>query len=401
MQGATSERLGEAPIGFDDIFVTHELDLRLSKRRNYRREKDALQELAGKLDDNPAEVLPRFVELAMKLTGASSAGLSLYEPQPAPGVFRWRHVHGELARFEGSTAPRDHSPCAVTLDRKAPVLSNNPERLYQWIAAKDLSIPEALLVPLHIGKDEPLGTLWVLADEVGHFRKEDARVMTELARFVSIALRMIAEEEQLRDSLRRQELVAREMGHRVKNVFAVTESIVRLTAARVESSTDLAESLSRRLGALAEAHTLAHGESLDPDSRVGLHEVLRAIVKPFQDPSGTRFLLTGPEVGCGPHAASALALVIHELATNAAKYGALTRPSGRVEIGWTREGTNVVLSWRETGGPRVHSPPETDGFGSTLVRRTVTRQFGGKLDEHWRPDGLACTTILSAEKLGR
>lgn len=401
MQGATSESIAGGAIGIEDVFVTHQLDLRLSKRRNYRREKDALQELAKKLDDNPAEILPRFVELAMELTGASAAGLSLSEPEPAPGVFRWRHVHGKLARFEGSTAPRDHSPCAVTLDRKAPVLSNNPERLYQWIAAENLSIPEVLLVPLHIAKDEPLGTLWVLADEAGHFRKQDAGVMTELARFVSIALRKIAEEEQLRDSLRRQELVAREMGHRVKNVFAVTDSIVRLTAARVESSSDLAESLSRRLGALADAHSLAHRESLDADSRVGLNELLRVIVKPFQDPAESRFLFKGPEVGCGPHAASALALVIHELATNAAKYGALTRPSGRVEVSWTREGTSIVLSWRETGGPRVHSAPEADGFGSTLIRRTVTRQFGGKLDEQWLEDGLACTMILSAEKLGK
>lgn len=401
MQGATSENLAERPVGVDAVFVTHELDLRPAKRRNYRREKDALQELAAKLDYDPAEVLPRFVELAMKLTGASSAGLSLYEPDPEPGVFRWHHLRGELVPFEGTTTPRNHSPCGVTLDLNGPVLSNNPERVYEWIAAENLSIPEVLLVPLHVGSDEPLGTLWVVADKAGHFRKEDAVVATELARFVAIALRMIESENRLRDSLRRQELVAREMGHRVKNVFAVTESIVRLTAGRLESSSDLAESLSRRLGALAEAHTLAHGESLDGDSRVGLHELLRVIVKPFQDPAESRFSFAGPEVGCGPHAASALALVIHELATNAAKYGALTRPSGRVEIGWTREGPDVVLSWRETGGPRVHSAPAADGFGSTLIRRTVTRQFGGKLDEQWLADGLACTMILSAEKLGR
>ena len=401
MQGATSEKLAERPVGIDDIIVTHELELRPAKRRNYRREKDALQELAAQLNVDPAEVLPRFVELAMKLTGASTAGLSLYEPDPEPGIFRWHHLRGKLVPFEGTTTPRNHSPCGVTLDRNGPVLSNNPERLYEWIAAEKISIPEVLLVPLHVGIDEPLGTLWVIADEAGHFRKEDARVTTELAGFVSIALRMIGQEEQLRDSLRRQELVAREMGHRVKNVFAVTESIVRLTAGRVESSSDLAESLSRRLGALAEAHTLAHGESLDEDSRVVLHELLRVIVKPFQDPAESRFLLTGPEVGCGAHSASALALVVHELATNAAKYGALTRPSGRVEISWTREGSNIVLDWRETGGPRVHSPPETDGFGSTLIRRTVTRQFGGKLDEQWLPDGLACMMILSAEKLER
>jgi two-component sensor histidine kinase len=400
MKGVTSEKLAERPIGVDDIFVTHELELRPAKRRSYRREKDALQELAAKLDGEPADVLPRFVELAMKLTGASSAGLSLYEPEPEP-VFRWHHLRGKLVRFEGTTTPRDHSPCGVTLDRNGPVLSNNPERLYDWIAAENLTIPEVLLVPLHVGEDEPLGTLWAIADEAGHFRKQDAVVTTELARFVAIALRMVESEKQLRDSLRRQELLAREMGHRVKNVFAVTESIVRLTAGRAGSSTDLAESLSRRLGALAEAHALARGTSLDEDSEVELKELLEVIVRPFQDPSESRFALSGPEVGCGAHSASALALVVHELATNAAKYGALTRPSGRVEIDWSRDGQNIVLTWRETGGPRVDSAPEADGFGSTLIRRTVTRQFGGELDEQWLPEGFVCTMILSAQKLAR
>ncbi|MGI8706050.1 MAG: sensor histidine kinase [Sphingomicrobium sp.] len=401
MQGAISENLAEPPVGVDDVVVTHELELRPAKRRNYRREKDALQELVAQLDDNPAEVLPRFVELAMQLTGASSAGLSLYEPEPEPGIFRWHHLRGKLVTFEGTTTPRDHSPCGVTLDRNGPVLSNNPERLYEWIAAENITIPEVLLVPLHVGSDEPLGTLWVVADAAGHFRKEDAGVTTELARFVAIALRMIGSEKQLRDSLRRQELLANEMGHRVKNVFAVTESIVRLTAGRAESSMDLAESLSRRLGALAEAHALARGTSLDEDSHVNLDELLRVIVKPFQDAADSRLVLSGPDVGCGAHAASALALVIHELATNAAKYGALTRPSGRVEIDWSRDEDKVVLTWRETGGPRVDSSPEKDGFGSTLIRRTVTRQFGGELDEQWLAEGFVCKMSLSAEKLAR
>lgn len=401
MKGGISSDLAARAVAVDEIFVTDELDSRPAKKRSYRREKDALQELAAKLDDDPSEVLPRFVELAMELTGASSAGLSLYECDPEPGVFRWDHLHGQLAPFRGMTTPRDHSPCGITLDRNGPVLSNNPERLYEWIAAANLTIPEVLLVPLHVGSDEPLGTLWMVADESGHFRKEDAWVATELARFVAIALRMTGSEKQLRESLRQQELLAREMGYRVKNVFAVTESIVRLTAALAGSPVELAESLSRRLGALAEAHALARGTSLDEDSPVELDELLRVIVKPFQDASNSRFVLSGPAVGCGPHTASALALVVHELATNAAKYGALTRPSGRIEIEWSRDGQDIVLTWSESGGPRIDRAPEADGFGSTLIRRTVTRQFGGELDEQWLVSGFHCRMALPAEKLAR
>ncbi|MCX7355881.1 MAG: hypothetical protein NTY59_13835 [Alphaproteobacteria bacterium] len=110
--------------------------------------------------DHPEEVLPRFVDLAMEITGGISAGLSLYEENPAPGVFRWRYLRGVLAPFENATTPRNFSPCGITLDRNGPVLSLHPERVYDWISNADIVVPEVLLVPLYLGGKEPLGTLW-------------------------------------------------------------------------------------------------------------------------------------------------------------------------------------------------------------------------------------------------
>lgn len=322
----------------------------------------------------------------MELTGAASAGLSIYESSiDAPGVFRWRHLRGQLAPFEDATTPRDDSPCGVTLDRNGPVLARHPERIYDWIAAENLVIPEVLLVPLNVGEEEPLGTLWIVADEGGHFRKEDAELAIELARFVAIALRFAVSEEQLRNSLRQQELLAREMGHRVKNVFALTESIVRVTAGRAESAADFAQSLSRRLSALSSAHGLARGISGE-DSDVELAQLVRVILAPF-DLRGARFRVSGPQVRCGPNSAGALALVFHELATNAAKYGALSHPSGEVEVEWSVEADRLELIWSESGGPEIVTAPKESGFGSTLIRRTVTRQFAGELDESWGSEG--------------
>lgn len=133
-----------------DVLITHELDRRTPKKTDYLQEKLALQELSVRMAHQPEEVLPRFVDLALEVTGGVSAGLSLYEENPAPGVFRWHHLRGELAPFNGATTPRDFSPCGITLDHNAPVLSLHPERFYGWIADAKIVVPEVLLVPLYL-----------------------------------------------------------------------------------------------------------------------------------------------------------------------------------------------------------------------------------------------------------
>ena len=134
--------------------------------------------------DQPEEVLPRFVDLAMEMAGGVSAGLSLYEEAPPP-VFRWQYLQGVLSPFNGTTAPRNFSPGGITLDQNAPVLSLHPECAYDWIAAANITVPEVLLAPLYLGGKVPLGR--IVADKEGHFDSGRARVMTELASFVGIA----------------------------------------------------------------------------------------------------------------------------------------------------------------------------------------------------------------------
>ena len=138
--------------------------------------------------DGPAEVLPRFVDLAMNMAEGVSAGLSLYEESSEPKVFRWCYLRGTLATFEGATTPRDFSPCGITLDEMRPILSRHPERYYNWIAEANIVVPEVLLVPLYRGNDEPLGTLWIVSDQIGHFNAGHARSISE-ACLVRTALR--------------------------------------------------------------------------------------------------------------------------------------------------------------------------------------------------------------------
>lgn len=228
----------------DGVFVTEQLSGRSQRPPDYKREKDALSELLAQMASAPQDVLPRFVALAMELTGGSSAGISVLETEPAPGVFRWRYVQGALAQYENATTPRNHSPCGVTLERGAPVLAAHPERAYEWIAELELVIPEVLLVPIYLGIDRPYGTLWIVAPQAPHFQQEDARLSGDLAEFIGTALRMLEAEARLREALQVQELLAREMSHRVKNVFAVVQSLVRLSVKGADSAEELADALS-------------------------------------------------------------------------------------------------------------------------------------------------------------
>lgn len=377
------------PNSLSDIYITDRLWRRPARRSNHLGEKAALQDLTQRMSRAPEEVLPRFVELAMQLTGGVSAGLSLLEPE-APQTFRWRNLCGTLSAFEGACTPRDDSPCGITLDESGPVLTRYSERGYKWIADTGVILPEVLLVPLFIDGPEPLGTLWVVSDEEGHFDSGDARVATELATFVGVALKMKRNEERLRLALEAQALLTQEMSYRLKNVFAVTQSIVRLGAKGARDKDEMAAALSARLQALASAHALVVPVLADDrEHPLDLASMLDAILKPHQTTrgGGAGIVLHGPSFECDQRAVSSIAVVVHELATNAVKYGALNTDMGSVDLSWCRREGDLVLNWRELGANSVTKPARI-GFGSKLVEGAVS-QLRGTIEYDWRPEGLS------------
>lgn len=388
-----------------DIYITGELAQRTLKPFDAARQNRALRDLAVHMLDHPQEVLPRFVELAMEMTGGSSAGLSLYEEEPAPGIFRWRYLHGKLARFENATTPRDFSPCGITLDENRPVLSRHPEIFYNWISDAKIVVPEVLLVPLYLGGPQPLGTLWIVSDEEGHFDANDARTASELATFVGTALRMLKTQTALKQALEEQEMLAKEMSHRVKNLFAVAEGMVRLSARSEETKEQMAKTLIGRFHALANAHGLVRRSfhtAPDASRLLDLAVLIEMIVRPHDrvaPGAPSRFAICGPAIPCGEHALNGVALIFHELATNAAKYGALHSDGGQVDVRWAQEGEDLVFRWSEQGGPAITAPPQTTGFGGKLLNDTVTRQFGGSFEHAWEPGGLKAMVRLPMKSL--
>ena len=386
-----------------DVYITDELDRRAPTKADYLKEKLALQDLAARMAEQPEDVLPRFVDLAMEMTGGVSAGLSLYEENPAPGVFRWRYLRGILSPFEEATTPREFSPCGITLDRNAPVLSLHPERVYNWISDANIVVPEVLLVPLYLGGGAPLGTLWIVSEKEGHFDRGHARVMTELAAFVGIALRMLKVEQRLKASLEQQETLTREMSHRLKNLFAVTAGIVRFSEKVASTPAEMSRIVTGRLAALAEANALVRRTFSDKAAaeRVDLAELAEKIMSPHGASPTERkhFVATGPQVLLGEHATNGLALVLHELATNAVKYGALKSEEGVVQLSWQTNAGRLAIDWAERGGPPIARPPDAIGFGTRLSQSTVVGQFGGNLIYDWRPEGLAVKISVPVEAL--
>jgi two-component sensor histidine kinase len=348
------------------VVITDELPRRSPAQPDYLREKQAMQDLAQQMAERPTEIIPRLVALAMEICDGVSAGVSVLDRET--NRFRWFGVQGALAAMQGVTVPRENSPAGLCLEIGGPVLFAQPGRAFGWMQGNSLPVSELLMVPLQSKGAAPLGTLWVIAKEAGHFDSGHARAMSELATFAAIALRMIQPEERLSQALRIQETLTVEMNHRIKNVFALTEGMVRLSARSAMSKEDLAATLMGRLHALAEAHALV-GRRFDQMPRAGADfgEVLTQILLPHDE---GRSIVRGPVLSVGERAVTSVALLFHELATNAAKYGSLSVNQGAVEIEWEVDEQDMHLQWREAGGPTI-KPPKRQGNGAKVVSGTI------------------------------
>jgi two-component sensor histidine kinase/DNA-binding response OmpR family regulator len=185
----------------------------------------------------------------------------------------------------------------------------------------------------------------------------------------------------------RQALLTREVDHRARNALAVTQSIVRLTKGSTIKSYIAA--VEGRIGALSRAHTLLS------ESRWQGADLIKLVdeeLSPYRT-GADNVTASGPHVSLRPVTAQILALALHELATNAAKYGALSSTAGRVEISWELKAGNLTLQWREIGGPHARVP-DSQGFGTKIITASVASQLGGKATFNWAPEGLHCTLSI-------
>jgi len=204
-----------------------------------------------------------------------------------------------------------------------------------------------------------------------------------------------------------QELLVRELNHRIKNIFAIAGSMIALSARSATTAKEYAVNLRGRLDALSHAHELIlpmlFGESVPNSRPTTLEALVQKILSPYlnKQDSGERprLLVDGPAVKLGPRTVTTFALILHELATNAAKYGSLSVRNGSVRLKWICDGGALILNWEEAGGPALSGPPQTEGFGTVLSNRSVRGQFGGELTHQWNEGGLSVELSIPLERL--
>lgn len=195
--------------------------------------------------------------------------------------------------------------------------------------------------------------------------------------------RQLQDQERLR-------LMVNELNHRVKNTLATVQSIIALSLRGVDVPGPVRETLTNRILALSKAHDVLTDEQW---SGADLREIVQQAAEPYQTEGEARFHVQGPPARLMPRTAIAIALALHELATNAAKYGALSTAAGRVDLTWDirtdTEGARLHLTWRESGGPPV-TPPKRTGFGTRLIERGLSADLQGRVAIQYLPAGVVC-----------
>jgi PAS domain S-box-containing protein len=303
----------------------------------------------------------------------------------------------------------------LSKDLNGVILSWNQgaERLFGYSAQEAIGKPVTIVIPLDRHDEEPVILEKIRRGErIHHFetirqRKDGSFIDISLtispirnSRGQIVGASKIARDiTELKKARDRQHLLLREMSHRVKNLFALSSSIVGLSARSAKTAHELADSARERLAALARAHalTFSHGEPA-PQSTT-LQSLIRTLVAPFDGPDEARIAISGIDVPVSGGAVASLALLIHEFATNAAKYGALSSPQGTIDVVCTEEDDRVVIAWTERDGPPVALPEGNEGFGSVLSRIAVANQLGGEIKRDWKPEGLVIRLAVPKSRL--
>jgi two-component sensor histidine kinase len=199
-----------------------------------------------------------------------------------------------------------------------------------------------------------------------------------------------------------RELLAGEMSHRVKNLLAIASGLTAITSRSTKTVDDMARELTLRLTALGRAHDLVRpiaGQTDDPSALLG--DLLTVLLAPYDD-LGTfsgRIRVSVPRMIVGESAVTIFALIVHELATNSLKYGALSVDTGMLDVSCSAHDEASTLVWTETGGPTVKAPTGPAGYGSKLIERSVTGHLRGSINYDWLEGGLVVTLRVDPARL--
>src|SRR4051812_14010719 len=196
------------------------------------------------------------------------------------------------------------------------------------------------------------------------------------------------------------ELLAGEMSHRVMNLLHIATALTQITSRSVTTKEDMARELTNRLMALGRAQELVRPVRGQKTEGTLLGDLISILLAPYDEKGASvRIRVSVPKISIGGASGTTLALVIHELATNSAKYGALSNASGTLDVSCNANDDQVIVMWTERGGPPVVEPVKPQGFGSKLVHRSMAAQLGGTIAFDWSTEGVVVTLRMSKNRL--
>ncbi len=205
-------------------------------------------------------------------------------------------------------------------------------------------------------------------------------------------------------ALEEREIISQELSHRIKNIFAVISGLIAFAARSRPEFAPISNDLRQRITALGRAHDFVrpHSPASRPTAQQdSLKGLLGELFAPYQRVGSDRIAVTGDEIAIDDRSATPIALLFHELATNATKYGALSNDDGRIEIAVAQSEETVTIVWTEIDGPMVVAPGDQIGFGSQLIELSAVRQLGGAVQRDWHPAGLVVKTAIPIAAFSR
>ncbi|MGJ4930733.1 HWE histidine kinase domain-containing protein [Bradyrhizobium sp. HKCCYLS2038] len=280
--------------------------------------------------------------------------------------------------------PLSHSFCQQVVITAEPLVVNDANQLplvRDSLSTASLCVIAYLGVPLRLPSGEVIGALCAIDYVPRTWTDDDIAQLTELSEIVMDEIALRTENARRRTIEQHQRVLVHELNHRVKNTLALVDSVIALSIRADAGLAEFGEVLRGRIAALTRSHALALDRGREA---IALDELVRAELAPLQP---DRVAVDGPAVQLAPGVALYLSMGLHELVTNAVKYGALSTDDGRVALSWTHADDRLRLSWHENGGPPV-TPPTRNGFGSLLFERILGAALKGEVTRDFATDGL-------------
>lgn len=327
--------------------------------------------------------------------------VKVLQHRPEHGDFLLRAgVNWEPGVVGHATLPdHERSPAGHALLTGEPVVSRRIDEEDRF-TIPDLLVRHGVRSMVNViisGDEQAFGVLEIDSPDQRDFDGDEIAFLSTYANLVAMAVERMGRNAELERRAREHSVLARELGHRVRNVLGLVQALVSQTEVEGRSASEFRDALKGRLQALSKAESLVFEDHVDV---VDPRRIAEDVLAPHRRAGAETIVIDGPDVRLPARMGRMFGLALHELATNAAKYGALTEKGGHVRLDWTIDRTSepqrLRICWREVGGPAV-TPPDRQGFGSLLLQSVVGREMGGEAELDYRPGGLVYQLTIPLE----